>query len=204
MGKPKSIFKDKRVQIIIIIAIALIAIILAWGISKTLETDTVSSEIEEKKEIKNVGKAFNVKSIDDKMLKVKIATTGEVKTNPKEIIRIKKVKTSTPNSAGGVDLDINWVNMSDKIIKYITFTTYPINAVGDVVECTIRTQNMGQFRAQETGPISKGQGNKAGYVWENAWYNYSIVRAIVMQVDIEYMDGTAVMLGPLDVDEVSY
>lgn len=45
MSKSKSIFKDKKVQIIIIIVIALIAIILAWGISKTLETDTVSSEI---------------------------------------------------------------------------------------------------------------------------------------------------------------
>lgn len=52
MSKSKNIFKDKKVQIIIIIAVALIVIVLAWGISKTLETDTVSSEkVEIKKEI---------------------------------------------------------------------------------------------------------------------------------------------------------
>lgn len=124
--------------------------------------------------------------------------------NAKELIRIKSVTTSKPNSANGVDLKIQWTNMSEKEIKYITFTAYPVNAVGDIVECTIRTRYKGQFKGQETGPIKKGEGNKAGYVYENAWYNNTIVKAILMQVDIQYMDGSMVTLSGQKLDEVIY
>lgn len=128
----------------------------------------------------------------------------EENINAKELIRIKSITTSKPNSANGVDLKIQWTNMSEKEIKYITFTAYPVNAVGDIVECTIRTKNKGQFKGQETGPIKKGEGSKTGYVYENAWYNNTIVKAILMQVDIQYMDGSMVSLSGQKLDEVIY
>lgn len=36
----------------------------------------------------------------------------------RNIIKVNGIYTKAPNSAGGVDLHIIWVNKSDKIVKY--------------------------------------------------------------------------------------
>lgn len=113
----------------------------------------------------------------------------------KSSIKIIKIWADRPNSAGGVDLYINWENLSDKIIKYVYFTVSPYNSVNDIVKCTIR--NYSSFTAQDDGPYSKGQGLKGTrYYWENAWYNYSIKGVKLENVKILYMDGTS-----LDISE---
>lgn len=107
----------------------------------------------------------------------------------KSSIKILKIWTASPNSAGGVDLYINWENISDKVIKYAYFTVVPFNSVNDIVNCTIR--HYSSYTAQDDGPYSKGQGTKGtGYYWENAWYNYSIKGAKLENVRIMYMDGS--------------
>lgn len=107
----------------------------------------------------------------------------------KSSIKISKIWTASPNSAGGVDLYINWENISDKVIKYAYFTVVPFNSVNDIVNCTIR--HYSSYTAQDDGPYSKGQGTKGtGYYWENAWYNYSIKGAKLESVRIMYMDGS--------------
>lgn len=113
----------------------------------------------------------------------------------KSSIRVTKVWTSSPNSVGGVDLYINWKNISDKVIKYAYFTVEPYNSVNDTVICTIRRYT--DFIAQDDGPFNKGQGTSGtGYYWENAWYNHSIRGARLKSVRIIYMDGSS-----LDIEE---
>lgn len=113
----------------------------------------------------------------------------------KSSIKVTKVWTASPNSAGGVDLYVNWKNLSDKVIKYAYFTITPYNSVNDTVTCTIR--HYSSFTAQDEGPYNKGQGtNGSGYYWENAWYNHSIKGAKLQSVRIMYMDGSS-----LDIDE---
>ena len=108
----------------------------------------------------------------------------------KSSIKVTKIWTSSPNSAGGVDLYINWKNVSNKVIKYAYFTVVPYNSVNDIVNCTIR--HYSSFTAQDEGPYSKGQGTSGtGYYWENAWYNYSIKSVKLESVSIMYMDGTS-------------
>lgn len=108
----------------------------------------------------------------------------------KSSIKVIKVWTASPNSAGGVDLYINWKNLSDKVIKYAYFTITPYNSVNDTVNCTIR--HYSSFTAQDEGPYSKGQGTSGtGYCWENAWYNHSIKGAKLRSVRIVYMDGSS-------------
>lgn len=185
-----------------IITLSIISLILI----KSKTEETTNKNITEENTIQNIND-INIEDILNAIDEVNKdqGKKNEIKDiNPKELIRITSVTTSEPNVAGGVDLDIKWTNMSDKIIKYITFTAYPVNAVGDIVECTIRTRNKGEFRGQQTGPINKGEGSKSGYVYENAWYNNTIIKATIMQIDIEYMDGTKVTLSPLQVDEVIY
>ena len=123
------------------------------------------------------------------------AKENEMIENIKNSIKVTRVWTAKPNSAGGVDLYINWKNLSDKVIKYVYFTVEPYNSVNDTVTCTIR--HYSEFTAQDDGPFKKGQGTSGtGYYWENAWYNHSIRGARLKSVRIIYMDGDS-----LDVSE---
>lgn len=195
----KSIWKDKFTWIVIGVGlIVIIAIITGTAfILNNMDKET-SSDVKEENITRDIS-AQNVLNATEE-----VNHEQEKDINAKEIIRIKSIATSEPNIAGGVDLSIDWINMSDRVIKYITFTAYPINAVGDIVECTIRTQNKGQFKGQETGPINKGEGSKKDYVFANAWYNNTIVKAFLMQVDIEYMDGSKASLSGTKLDEIIY
>ena len=120
----------------------------------------------------------------------------------RQIIRIKQFYSSKPNSAGGVDFNIIWQNKSDKTVKYATFEVVPYNAVGDIVECTIR--NSSTFRGQVTGPIKKNKWNGYGTTWSNAWYNNTIKKIKITGVDIDYVDGTSETLYSSDIEYVKY
>lgn len=118
------------------------------------------------------------------------------------IIRIKTAYTGQPNSAGGVDLHINWVNNSEEAIKYVTFLTKPYNAVGDYVTCTIRQERI--FSGQCTGPYEKGSGEGKSRYWKNAWYNNTIVGCSIIGIKIEYMDGSVVELNEQEIPYAIY
>jgi hypothetical protein len=120
----------------------------------------------------------------------------------RDVIRVSRVHTSSPNSAGGVDLRITWQNRSSKVIKYAWFTVEAFNAVGDPVACTIRDYT--RYTGKVTGPISAGSWYGDNSVWENAWYNHSIVRGRLREIAIEYMDGTTVELSGADLDYARY
>ena len=107
-----------------------------------------------------------------------------------EAIRITSLYPSSPNSAGGVDLYINWVNNSDKTIKYVYFSVQAINAVGDPVKCEIRDYSIAN--CEDTGPYEKGEGNFGGRYWDCMWYNSTITKVKLTQIQIDYMDGTSV------------
>lgn len=120
----------------------------------------------------------------------------------REIIRVKSVYPSEPNSAGGVDLHIVWQNKSEKTVKYAYFTVEPYNAVGDVVSCTIRWTS--EFRGKVTGPIELNAWEGENTYWECAWYNSTITKVKLLQIDIEYMDGTTASMKDSDIDYVIY
>ena len=107
------------------------------------------------------------------------------------IIKIKSAKVENINSAGGTDFSIEWINCSPKIIKYITFTVVPYNAVGDPV--LDHYQYDATFRGQCTGPYNRMDGESPAY-WRLAWYNNSIKTVKIVGIDIEYMDGDSVTL----------
>lgn len=120
----------------------------------------------------------------------------------RNIIEVTNVSTSNPNSAGGVDLRILWINKSDKAIKYVVFHTQPYNAVGDIVNSDIT--NDSAFNGKVTGPIAPGTFYGGNTVWECAWYNNSIVKAEITGIDITYMDGSTETLDGEQIQEISY
>ena len=108
----------------------------------------------------------------------------------KNTIKIKKAYLSSPNSAGGVDAHLVWKNVSNKTIKYLTWSGYPINAVGDPVSCEARGTIEGGGTV--TGPIKPGATYGYGTYWDCLWYNYSAKKLVLTDIYIEYMDGSSI------------
>lgn len=104
------------------------------------------------------------------------------------LIRVYNLTVDDIDSVGGVDVKISWVNNSDKVIKYIYFDVKAYNAVGDAVESEIGGYMVGNLK--DTGPYNHGEGDIAGGIWENVWYNNTVVRLEFSNILIEYMDGT--------------
>jgi len=116
---------------------------------------------------------------DEKVLRVAAG-------NEKFPIVINKMKSSSPNSASGVDAIIKYRNMSSKVIKYAYFTVVPYNGVGDPVACSIR--NKRAMLLKDTGPIKPGEYSDG--VWGCIWYNWSIKSIKITWIKIIYMDNT--------------
>ena len=108
----------------------------------------------------------------------------------KNTIKIKKAYLSSPNSAGGVDAHLVWKNVSNKTIKYLNWSGYPINAVGDPVSCEARGTIEGGGKV--TGPIKPGATYGYGTYWDCLWYNYSAKKLVLTGIYIEYMDGSSI------------
>jgi len=115
----------------------------------------------------------------------------------RDTLRITSLRTSRPNSVGGVDVSIGYENRSEETIKYMDVTFRAYNAVGDRVSCRIRRTS--QFEGRITGPINQTQGGQRSGNWSCAWYNNSISHAEITNIRIEYMNGTIFTLSGQDI-----
>lgn len=140
-------------------------------------------------------KRFVNDSIKDETLKAAKAYQDSVKQakhlkKVKNSIKITSYYLTSPNSANGVSAYFYYKNLSDKVIKYLVWTGYPINAVNDIVSCEIRGSSL--FSGKDTGPVKKG-GTGGGY-WDCAWYNYTAKKLVLEEINIEYMDGSTLCI----------
>ncbi len=126
------------------------------------------------------------------LTKQEIAKKAFVEEQVRSIITLKKFSRTSPNSAGGVSINITLKNNSSKTIKYVYMSFYALNAVEDEVYCTIRGE--GERILKMTGPISPGA-TDSGYA-DCYWYNTSIAKQGFNYFEIEYMDGTSVVFTP--------
>jgi hypothetical protein len=113
-------------------------------------------------------------------------TIAQKQASLKDSIQIIKSYTSTPNSAGGVDLHIVWKNKTKRVVKYANFRVSAINAVGDEVRSEI-----GHYgTAVVTGPIKPNSVNGYNTYWDCMWYNSTIKKCVITSVELEFFDGT--------------
>ena len=118
----------------------------------------------------------------------------------KSIIQVTKVAVSEPDSAGGVELYFNFVNKSEKTIKYVYFAVTFYNAVGDVVN---GKYNYGSVNyCQDTGPFATGEGRTGTWWYWGDFYNWDIKTVKLVSLSIEYMDGTTISLTPEQIEYV--
>ena len=120
----------------------------------------------------------------------------------KKLIRVTKVAVSAPDSAGGVELYFNYINNSDKVIKYVNFSVTFYNAVGDVVKGKYNQSTVN--RCYDTGPFKKGEGRTGTWWHWGDFYNWDITSVKLVDLSIEYTDGTAVTLTKDQVAGVQY
>ena len=126
---------------------------------------------------------------------------GWTKEEVQNIIKIRMVRVDQINSVGGVDMDIGWENTSNKTIKYIYFHVDPYNAVGDKVTCEIGDHS--RYIGKSTGPFDPGYKSyyeftsgeyMVGSIWECCWYNNTVKTIELVEIRIDYTDGSSVVL----------
>ncbi len=120
----------------------------------------------------------------------------------RSLIRVTGIWVSKPDSAGGVELYFNFVNKSDKVIKYVNFGATFYNSVGDVVKCEYENARIN--RCYSTGPFAKGEGlSGSGWYWGD-YYNWDISSVKLVSLDIEYMDGSTYKFDDDQIAHVQY
>lgn len=118
------------------------------------------------------------------------------------IIRVTDVSISSPDSAGGVELYFNFVNNSEKTIKYLYFGVTFYNRVNDIVCCKYKNDEVNQ--CQLTGPYEQGQGLSGNYWHWGDFYNWDIDRVELVNLSVEYTDGTYVSFNDKMMPYVQY
>lgn len=119
----------------------------------------------------------------------------------KRSIQIIKYYTSEPNSAGGVDCNIIWKNLSVKTVKYARFTVAPYNEVNDQVKGDLDYSGNGEKTVEVTGPVKSNQVNGNGTYWDCLWYNWTIDYMLITGIEIEYLDGTTISTSDINIIE---
>lgn len=98
---------------------------------------------------------------------------------------------ATVNSAGGVDVEIEFENMSDKVCKYIEFDITPYNKVDDIVY-----DDFGNSRKtiKHTGFVQPKEKLEVSTP-KPIWYSYDISYIKINSVKITYSDNSVDTIG---------
>ena len=136
----------------------------------------------------------------------------------KELIKVYGLQMKT-DYGEGIDIYVDWENLSEREIKYMHFNLELYNRVGDTLTCDITGKK--DIWIYQTGPIPKGKGmynvysynsdvaqrpfrpdvpyseykndSRNGWVgiyWDSVWYNSQAYCVKIIGVKIEYQDGT--------------
>jgi hypothetical protein len=157
-----------------------------------------SLKIVEQKRIEDSLKVVEQKRIEDSLKVVELETF-------KNSIEIIKYYTSSPNSAGGVDCNIIWKNLSEKTVKYARFTVVPYNKVNDRVKGKYDYNDNGEKIVEVTGPVKSKQIRGYETYWPCLWYNWTIDYMLITGIEIEYLDGSIISTSDVNIiQELGY
>lgn len=124
-----------------------------------------------------------------KLLNEKNSIINSIKEKTNSPIVIMQSFPGRPNSADGVNYFFNFLNVSDKVLKYVIISASAYNRVDDKVPNKIS----GDFVevCKITGPISAGKYYEGAF--ENVWYNSTISYALIEKIEVIFMDNTSIV-----------
>lgn len=146
--------------------------------------------------------AQSAKSIQSEAkAKIEEANIAAKREQARSKLRISRCWVNGPDSAGGYELYINYENKSDKVIKYFRFGVTFYNAVGD----PISTWRINKIEyCEDTGPIAQGEGIRGNSEYWGKFYDSPIDHPEIVDVEVEYMDGTTWELSDEEISYVQY
>jgi len=113
-------------------------------------------------------------------------------------ILIYDYRTDWPNSAGGVDCIIRFVNISDKRLKYVYFTVVPYNSVDDKAYSTVG--HISEVILDHTGYDEKNDIVNFSRLplisskWPNVWYNRNIRYMEITKIEVIFDDNSKMVM----------
>ena len=178
---------------------------------KTIGTVTLESE----QKIKDAQNAYAKLSADEKAMvtnyqkltdantqyrDMKAAAEKQATLNEaKSLFRVKRIYAGSHDSVGGVYIYFDFVNLSDKPIRYVHFSFSFYNSVGDEVWDEFSQSTSCYY----TGPVYKGEGTESGWRW-GKYYNWNIARVELDSLWLEYMDGTKYYFSDDQIAHITY
>ena len=111
-------------------------------------------------------------------------TVDKAKINKQPFI-IWSASPSSPDSAGGVSLDIRFTNTAPETIKYIRYTVRGYNSVGDPAGGEIRASSYRTLR--DVGPHRPDVTETTH--WGELYYNWSLECVQITKLTLEYLNG---------------
>ena len=147
----------------------------------------------------------NKKEIETKRLsdekKLKLEKDQELFNNLRNqlIIRGKEVKSpvvvldygiSKINSADGVSCYVDFINISDKLAKYVNISLVPYNRVFDQAYSHL------DGSSEKTVNVTNFIGPNESYLaaWENVWYNSTILTMKITKIEMIFTDNTKLVI----------
>lgn len=101
-------------------------------------------------------------------------------------IKVTSVDFSS-NYVGGIDTYINFKNISDKVIAYVTFNVKYYDRMGYPASCSIR--NTSSMNLEYTGPLNPSSSSGNQY-WGAVVYNSSVAAVMLKSATITFADNT--------------
>jgi hypothetical protein len=158
--------------------------------AKKLEENRLMKEREKEKEREELNKlAEEAKNM--------LAEKANISREFDSPILILRCKSSLPNSAGGVNVDIFFQNISNRRIKYIYFTVTPYNKVDDIVRSEIGGKS--NVVLEQVGYIEPERFSKDYEVWGNVWYNSTISYIKIVKIEIVFDDNSKKIIENKDI-----
>jgi hypothetical protein len=158
-----------------------------------IERERISKENDERKEREKQERQIKLEASRKTVIeKINMAK------NAGSPILIYDYETRWPDSSGGIDCAVNFVNISDKRLKYIYFTVVPYNNVDDKAYSTIG--NTSDVTLDHTGYIEKN--NIDNFVrlplirprWSNVWYNNNIRYMKIVKIEVVFDDNNRIVM----------
>ncbi len=190
MHRQNLIIKYKTSIIILLLTLSLVGCVTQRDRESKAFWDRVNAENAEKERLKVVKEAE-----EEKHKKALFARAEKYKLP----VIFKNVYTSSPNSAGGVEVTFIIYPLSETPIKYIDLKMQAYNAVNDLVTSDIdgiKTKNL-----RLVGPMKRSYSIDIFGI-KNFWYNSTISCSIITNVEVTLMDGSTKSYAGKELDDL--